>query len=709
MKITDEVSEANSLRKKAIKLLKKKIPDKKGQIPEADVLKLIHELEVHQIELELQNDELKLAKRRQAELASEKYVTLYDFAPNGYFTISREGKIVDLNHTGTKMIGKDRSRLKNISFGTFVSTDTQEIYNKFLADVFSRKFKQTCEITLKTLDEFPKYVHLSGVINEKDDHCLATMIDITDRKQAEIALRKSEEKYRSIFENVQDIFYQIDFNGKIMEISPSVKNYSDYSREDLIGMSVYNLYVDMEEREKFLEEMYEKGDVRDYELRFKTKAGDIKYVSVNARLIYNSDGIPHHIDGLIKDVTERVHINQELIKAKERAVESDRLKSAFLANMSHEVRTPLNGILGFSELLEDPNLTEEDRQHYIKVIKNSGARMLNIINDIIDISKIESGQMKVSISETNINELTESLYFFFKPEVERKEMQLLIKTSLSPENAFIQTDKEKLYAILTNLVKNAIKFTNKGQIEFGYEIEDGSAPSRTAEEESKPRELVFFVKDTGIGIPPEKLGIVFERFRQVNDTHTRNFEGAGLGLSISKAFVEMLGGKLWAESEYGKGSAFYFTLPYVTEPEKKEPKAEVVPTPEVALKNKHKIMIVEDDKFSEILLTLAVENISKKIIKVRNGADAVEICRKNPDIDLILMDIEMPEMDGYEATRQIRQFNKEVIIIAQTAFGQISDRENALESGFNDYIAKPLSVNSLVSLIRKHLMESTYS
>ena len=709
MKITDEVSEANSLRKKAIKLLKKKIPDKKGQIPEADVLKLIHELEVHQIELELQNDELKLAKRRQAELASEKYVTLYDFAPNGYFTISREGKIVDLNHTGTKMIGKDRSRLKNISFGTFVSTDTQEIYNKFLADVFSRKFKQTCEITLKTLDEFPKYVHLSGVINEKDDHCLATMIDITDRKQAEIALRKSEEKYRSIFENVQDIFYQIDFNGKIMEISPSVKNYSDYSREDLIGMSVYNLYVDMEEREKFLEEMYEKGDVRDYELRFKTKAGDIKYVSVNARLIYNSDGIPHHIDGLIKDVTERVHINQELIKAKERAVESDRLKSAFLANMSHEVRTPLNGILGFSELLEDPNLTEEDRQHYIKVIKNSGARMLNIINDIIDISKIESGQMKVSISETNINELTESLYFFFKPEVERKEMQLLVKTSLSPENAFIQTDKEKLYAILTNLVKNAIKFTTKGQIEFGYEIEDGSAPSRTAEEESKPRELVFFVKDTGIGIPPEKLGIVFERFRQVNDTHTRNFEGAGLGLSISKAFVEMLGGKLWAESEYGKGSAFYFTLPYVTEPEKKEPKAEVVPTPEVALKNKHKIMIVEDDKFSEILLTLAVENISKKIIKVRNGADAVEICRKNPDIDLILMDIEMSEMDGYEATRQIRQFNKEVIIIAQTAFGQISDRENALESGFNDYIAKPLSVNSLVSLIRKHLMESTYS
>jgi len=337
------------------------------------------------------------------------------------------------------------------------------------------------------------------------------------------------------------MFYQIDFNGNIIEISPSVKNYSDYCREDLIGVSVYNFYVDLDEREKFLKKINEEGEVRDYELRFKTKEGNIKYVSVNARLIYNSDGIPDHIDGLIKDITERVLITQELVKAKERAVESDRLKSAFLANMSHEVRTPLNGILGFSELLEDPKLTEESRQHYIKVIRSSGDRMLSIINDIIDISKIESGQMKVSISETNINELIESLYFFFKPEVERKGMQLSTKISLPVEMAYIQTDKEKLYAILTNLVKNAIKFTNKGQIEFGYKIDGGSAPSGTAEEDNKLSELVFFVKDTGIGIPEEKLGIVFERFRQVNDTHTRNFEGSGLGLPKSKALVEILG------------------------------------------------------------------------------------------------------------------------------------------------------------------------
>ena len=475
MKSTYSVSEADLLRKKALRILKKKTPDQKAPMSEAHVLKLIHELELRQVELELQNEELKRANERLVEQATEKYIVLYDFAPSGYLKISREGKIVDLNLSGAKMIGKDRSRLKDSSFGFFVSTDTQPIFNKFLADVYIRKFKQACEITLKSFDNLPRCVHLSGIYDESGDYCLAVMLDITERKQAEDALRKSEEKYRSIFENVQDVFYQIDLKGNILEISPSIKNYSDYSREDLIGVSVYNLYVDPVEREKFLEEIYNKGEVRDYELMFKTKTEIIKYVSVNARLIYNSEGIPDHIDGLIKDITERVHINQELIMAKEKAVESDRLKSAFLANMSHEVRTPLNGILGFSELLEDAGLTEESRQHYIQVIKNSGARMLNIINDIIDISKIESGQMKVSVTETNINELADSLYSFFKPEVERKGMQLIVKTSLPFEKAYLQTDREKLYAILTNLVKNAIKFTNKGQIEFGYEIEGDSA------------------------------------------------------------------------------------------------------------------------------------------------------------------------------------------------------------------------------------------
>ncbi len=706
MKSTDD-PEAVLLRKRAVKLLKKRTPDLESQLAEADVLKLVHELEVHQIELELQNEELKLAKERQAELATEKYVALYDFAPSGYFTLSKEGRIIDLNLSGAKIIGKDRSHLRNSSFGFFVSADNQPIFNKFLSDVFSRKFKQTCEVALKSFDNLPRYVYLSGIIDEQSNHCLLTMVDITDRKRAEEDLRKSEEKYRSIFENVQDIFYQIDLDGKIIDISPSVKNYSEYIKADLIGSSVYDLYLTPDERAKFLEELNKNGEVRDYELTLKTKSGEIKYTSINARLICDSEGHPDHIDGMIRDITERVLVYQELNKALKNAEESDRLKSAFLANMSHEIRTPLNGILGFAELLEDMKISEESRQHYVKVIRNSGMRMLNIINDIIDISKIEAGQVKASLKETNINELTHNIYSLFKPEVEAKRIKFIVKNSLPFEEAYIQTDEDKVYAIFVNLVKNAIKFTNKGQIEFGYTFNVGNTSSESVDlKNGKPKELVFFVKDTGIGIPAEKLGIVFERFRQVNDTNTRNFEGAGLGLSISKAYVEMLGGRIWVESEYAKGSVFYFTIPYIIQPKTEiEKKVEVMPKPEVKPNKKYKILVVEDDKYSEMLLTLAVETFSKKYFKVKSGIDAVETCRKNPDLDLILMDIRLPEMDGYEATRQIRQFNKNVTIIAQTAFGQSTESEKALESGFNDYIAKPLSVSSLVSVMKRHLVK----
>ena len=240
--------------------------------------------------------------------------------------------------------------------------------------------------------------------------------------------------------------------------------------------------------------------------------------------------------------------NAELIIAKEHAEESDRLKSSFLANMSHEIRTPMNGILGFTDLLKEPDLTSEEKERYIEIIDKSGVRMLNIINDLIDISKIEAGQMEVFISETNISEQCKYLYTFFKPEVEAKGMQFYLKNSLSEKEVIINTDKEKLYAILTNLIKNAIKYSKKGYIEFGYERKD--------------KYLEFFIKDTGIGIVKEKQKAVFERFIQADLTLSKKFEGAGLGLSITKAYVEMLGGKIWVESEEGKGSQFYFTIPY---------------------------------------------------------------------------------------------------------------------------------------------------
>jgi len=652
--------------------------------------------------------------------------------------------------------------------------------------------------------------------------------DISEHKKAEDALKASEEKYRTIFENVQDVFYQTDLAGIITEISPSIKYFSEFSRDEIIDTPVYNLYYNLDDRKILLDAIIENGELRDYVLRIKTKTGKIKFVSVNARLISDSEGSPHHIDGALRDITDRKHaesellereiqyrnlansglaliwtsgtdklcnyfnepwltftgrtleqelgngwaegvhyddldrclktyidafdnrealimeyrlrnasgdyrwiedlgvpnyksdgefigylghcfditeqksLEYELMKAKNKAEESDRLKSAFLANMSHEIRTPMNGILGFAGLLKEPMLSGEEQLEYIDIIEQSGNRMLNIINDIVSISKVESGQMEVSIKETNINEQIEYIYTFFKPEAEKKGIKLYVKNSLHSKKTIIKSDREKIYAILTNLVKNALKFTHTGIIKFGFS-------PKTKGESS---ELEFYVKDTGIGINPEHQKFIFERFRQIDDSLKRNYEGAGLGLAISKAYVELLGGKIWVESKQGIGSTFYFTIPYNRESQsddntpniKSADSAKYHVDPEVP---RFKILIVEDDETNLKLITATVKTFCNKILKAKTGIEAVEACHNNPDIDLILMDVKMPEMDGYEATRLIRQFNNEVIIIAQTAFALTGDREKALAAGCNDYISKPYGKSLLMSLIEKHFKNST--
>ena len=385
-------------------------------------------------------------------------------------------------------------------------------------------------------------------------------------------------------------------------------------------------------------------------------------------------------------------LNKKLLESQRKAEESDRLKSAFLANMSHEIRTPMNGILGFAELLKNQELSGDQQQKYLRIIEKSGVRMLNIINDIVDISKIESGLMTVEIVQSNINKQIEDLYLFFKPECESKGICLSMKNSLPTIQSVIQTDQEKVYAILTNLIKNAIKYSLKGDIEFGYI--------------NKPYELEFFVRDQGIGIPRERQQAIFERFIQADLANRNAFQGAGLGLAISKSYVEMLGGKIWVESKEEIGSTFYFTLPYKTVQNKWATDEDV--TLGIAYNDSNsealglKILIAEDDESSELLVAIGIEQYGKEILMARNGLEAVEVCRNNPDIDLILMDIQMPVMSGYKATKKIREFNSEVIIIALTACGLSGDREEAIEAGCNDYISKPIKIHDLLVLIDKY-------
>lgn len=386
----------------------------------------------------------------------------------------------------------------------------------------------------------------------------------------------------------------------------------------------------------------------------------------------------------------RKKTDDELVEALKKAEESDKLKTAFLQNMSHEIRTPMNGILGFTALLKEPGLNADEQKEYLQIIEKSGERMLNTINDLMDISKVEAGQMDVVISEIKINEQIDNLQSFFQSEAEKKGLKLYCEKGLPATEAILFSDKEKLFAVFTNLIKNAIKYTEKGSITFGYI--------------KKEQSIEFFVKDTGIGISREKLESVFDRFVQVHQDLTSKYEGTGLGLSITKAYVELLGGKIGAKSELGKGSTFFFEIPEdIDSGVKEEHKITETDIEQKQDKNgKIKILIAEDDKTIRKYLSIALRKITNNILFAKNGYETVEICYNNPDIDLILMDIKMPGMDGYEATKKIREFNSSVIIIAQTAFDYKSEKDKLNAAGCNDYISKPVSRSALIKTIEKY-------
>jgi PAS domain S-box-containing protein len=528
-------------------------------------------------------------------------------------------------------------------------------------------------------------------------------MDITEMKRTERALIASESNLQALINNKNESIWSLDSGYHLIVCNDFFREayLSAYNKELELGINLIDLLSP--ELKAFWQPKYDQalsGERISFEFKEKIH-NEIFYFSVFLNPIY-SEGKINGVSALSVDITDRKKAEVTLIKAKEKAEESDRLKSAFLANMGHEIRTPMNGIMGFSELLRNSSLTGEEQARYLNIIETSGARMLNIINDLIDISRIESGLMEIDLSKCSINEQLEYIHSFFLPEAEKKGLKLSYEAILHDEDAFIETDKEKLNAVLINLIKNAIKFTAKGSIDFGYVLKSPMKPDEDAM-------LEFFVKDTGVGIPLKQRDIIFERFRQGSEALNRDYEGAGLGLTISKSYVEMLGGKIWVEENpvmnaEENGSIFYFTIPYNHVLLKR-----VIPQVPTSVNSEDetekilKVLIAEDDMASEMLFSIMIKSFSKEIYKVRTGAEAVETCRNNPEIDLILMDIKMPVIDGYEATQQIRQFNKKVIIIAQTAYAQKGEKEKALKAGCNDYISKPIKKDELLFLIKKHL------
>ncbi|QGY43400.1 PAS domain S-box protein [Maribellus comscasis] len=516
--------------------------------------------------------------------------------------------------------------------------------------------------------------------------------DITDYKNTENELIEQKLLFENMFNAIEDAIVITDIERRVKLVNEGVKKTFKYTKKELDGKNSGILYTDI-------------AEYTDVGLKiFGNEAPDKKYYYVSNYKRANKTTFPGETFGtklfnakgewignlaIIRDITERVKYIEDIKKAKEKAEEADRLKSAFLANMSHEIRTPMNGILGFTSLLNEPGLTGEEKQRFIDIIQQSGNRMLNTINDLIDISRIETGQVELFFKSVNLKEEVENQYNFFTAEANKKGLTLFLEDKLDEEEKYFGTDLKKISSIITNLVKNAIKYTDRGYIEIGMEKRDSN--------------LIFYVKDTGIGIPKQRQSAIFDRFVQADIGDSRAYEGSGLGLSITKAYVEMLGGEIHVHSKIGVGTLFTVVLPEISEKQKaKEEKPDKV---SVTVNNglkKLNVLIAEDDETSFLHLSFLLENYAKQIHRAKTGLEAVKLFKINSDLDLVLMDIKMPDMDGFEATKEIRKIDPDVVIIAQTAYALEGDRAKTLEAGCNSYISKPIDKGKLISLIKKY-------
>ncbi|MBN1789666.1 MAG: response regulator [Bacteroidales bacterium] len=419
------------------------------------------------------------------------------------------------------------------------------------------------------------------------------------------------------------------------------------------------------------------------EIKSKKKDGTDYWESVSISPLMNEENQVTHYIIVKEDITPRKRIIQELINARNKAERSDKLKDAFLQNLSHEIRTPLNAIVGFSSLLEESSGLPDELKEYTSIILSSSNQLLSIVNDILTISRIQTGQEIITTSEVYVNSILDDMYLIFKSQASQNKIEYAVVKGNLDRDFHILIDETKLVQILTNLLNNAFKYTHEGSVTCGYTF--------------KKDRIEFFVKDTGIGISPENQKIIFDRFRQADTSFNRNYGGTGLGLSISKSFAEMLGGQLWVESKQGEGSTFFLSLPCRTE---KGMEAhlpwEETPSP----KKEITILDAEDEKHNFRLIQAYLNDACIKLIHAANGLEAVNISQTTSPIDLILMDIKMPEMDGISAMLEIRK-SLNVPIIAQTAYALEHEKQQLLKIGFSDYISKPLKREELVEKVYK--------
>ncbi|MCF6365033.1 MAG: PAS domain S-box protein [Bacteroidales bacterium] len=646
--------------------------------------------------------------RKKTEKELIKLKMAVEQSANSIVITDTEGLIEYTNPKFSELTGYSKKETlgKNINF-LKAGTQEKEYYEKMWKTITNGKeWEGKFHNITKKGELFWEKVRITPLKNNdgKIVNFIAIKEDITaekkTKKQLSLAhetIKENEIYLSNILNTANEGLWIIDTNSITLDVNKEMCKILGLTEKEVIDKSIFN-FVDEKNSLIFKEQLKKraKGISSNYEIELLSSSGKVTPCLFKTTPIYNSEKERIGSFAMVTDISELKDAynkldtkNKELIKAKEKAEESDRLKTDFINNMSHEIRTPMNGIMGFSELLNTPNLTAEKLKNYISIIQNSGHQLMRIIDDILEISKLGTKQIKATEHKLCLNDLLYELFSIFDIKAKENKTPLYLIKGLSDKKSTITTDESKLNKILSNLLENALKFTNTGYIEFGYNIINNK--------------IEIYVKDTGIGIKPEKQKTIFERFSQEDEGISAIVGGLGLGLSIAKENAELLGGKITVKSEKGKGSVFLVTIPY---------KPVTVTTDEIEQKKKkpkdlksNKILIVEDEEINFLYIETLIEtfDINCKIIHAKTGKDAVEICKAKTDIDLILMDIKMPVMNGYEATKLIKEIHPDIPVVAQTAYSTPEHKNKAKAAGCDDYISKPIKQETLISIINKYL------
>lgn len=606
------------------------------------------------------------------------------------FRADKFGRFTFVNQTAIHITGFSNEELIGSHFNLFVREDFQTKLIGFYRFQFENDVQSTY-IEFPIITKTGKELWIGQTVNihnldSGEREIIALSRDITDRKKAEKALILSEDKYRSIIENLELGLLEVDKQGIIVRAYPQFCLLTGYNPEELKGKVALEIFVDEVGRNVIITEgeKRKKGIPSVYEIELIRKDKSKVWVLISGAPFYNEKNEIAGTVGIHVDISERKRMESELISAKEIAENSLKSKDIFVANMSHEIRTPLNAILGMSQLLQNSGLT--DRQHkYVDAIHTSSENLLTIVNDLLDFAKIESGKMELDISSNNLNKIIQNVIQLWNLKIDQKGL-MFIKDVDIPEKSYYLFDSTRLFGILNNLIHNALKFTSHGYISLEVSI-----VNLNQDED----EIHFSIEDTGIGISNEKQEIIFESFIQAENSTSRNFGGTGLGLAIVKELVKKMNGKIEVFSELNKGSTFSFTIPLKKCISPAEIKEKSIQSD--FLKNKT-VLLVEDNEINRFMAQTILESWDMQVFIAENGAIAVEFLTTN-SVDVVLMDMQMPVLDGVQATWMIRnKLNLKVPIIALTANASQTEKEKCLDTGMNLYLSKPYKQEELLEV-----------